>query len=284
MRQLRIGAWTPSPQLHWGVVLACVLVGRPAPSQGQSVLTGVVRVDSLKTPLAGAEVLLTSLRLKATTDRLGRFSIDRIPAGVHDIIVRHIGHQPLSVSGEFNGHDTLTVEFSVAIESQRLAPITVTAPAEKVLSGKMEEFERRRKMGFGHFVTRADLQKLENYQLTNVLRRGGNIRFMTRPSRCGGGFAAASGRSEGRAPASLCSTVGYPDACYMAVIVDGTLLWATGQPDPPNIDDYRVDRVQGIEVYRGSSELPAEFGGTNFGCGAVVIWTRTGENAAPSRR
>lgn len=34
-----------------------------------------------------------------------------------------------------------------------------------------------------------------------------------------------------------------------------------------------VRAVAGIEVYRGPSELPAEFGGSVGRCGAIVIWT-----------
>jgi len=38
---------------------------------------------------------------------------------------------------------------------QHLAPLTVRAPAEFV-TGKMEQMERRRRMGFGQFLTRID--------------------------------------------------------------------------------------------------------------------------------
>jgi hypothetical protein len=45
------------------------------------------------------------------------------------------------------------------------------------------------------------------------------------------------------------------------------------------LDDLvRVDMLEGVEVYRGPSELPAELYGTNFrgACGAVALWTRRG--------
>jgi hypothetical protein len=33
--------------------------------------------------------------------------------------------------------------------------------------------------------------------------------------------------------------------------------------------------VYGIEVYRGSGEIPAEFGGSTAGCGVIVMWTKS---------
>jgi hypothetical protein len=34
--------------------------------------------------------------------------------------------------------------------------------------------------------------------------------------------------------------------------------------------------VAGIEVYRGPSEIPAEYQGADARCGAIVIWTHGG--------
>jgi len=33
-------------------------------------------------------------------------------------------------------------------------------------------------------------------------------------------------------------------------------------------------KVAGIEVYKGPASLPAEFGGSDTRCGAIVIWTK----------
>ncbi|MGQ0641766.1 MAG: hypothetical protein ACT4P6_13540 [Gemmatimonadaceae bacterium] len=62
--------------------------------------------------------------------------------------------------------------------------------------------------------------------------------------------------------------------------LDGALVWAPGfgTNEPPNIDDYAARDLQAIEVYRGAGELPAELQQTATACGAVVLWTRTGES------
>jgi outer membrane receptor for ferrienterochelin and colicin len=38
-----------------------------------------------------------------------------------------------------------------------------------------------------------------------------------------------------------------------------------------------VSSIEGIEVYKGAAQLPAEFGGSNSMCGVVAIWTKRGE-------
>ncbi|RMH14199.1 MAG: hypothetical protein D6701_11515, partial [Gemmatimonadetes bacterium] len=43
-----------------------------------------------------------------------------------------------------------------------------------------------------------------------------------------------------------------------------------------DLDLIRPEDIEAIEVYRGASEVPAEFGGSDAGCGAIVIWTRRG--------
>lgn len=43
---------------------------------------------------------------------------------------------------------------------------------------------------------------------------------------------------------------------------------------PPVIDQFSAVELDAIEVYRGASETPIEFGGRGAGCGTVLLWTR----------
>jgi hypothetical protein len=54
--------------------------------------------------------------------------------------------------------------------------------------------------------------------------------------------------------------------CPPTVWVDGAQSAYFGVNTP-------IGDVYGIEVYRGSGEIPAEYAGTSA-CGAVVIWTK----------
>ena len=33
--------------------------------------------------------------------------------------------------------------------------------------------------------------------------------------------------------------------------------------------------IKGVEIYRGSSETPGEFTGSNSACGVIAIWTKS---------
>jgi len=50
------------------------------------------------------------------------------------------------------------------------------------------------------------------------------------------------------------------------------------------MENYEVSEVLGrqvkqrresIEIYRGGSEIPGEFGGSGSGCGVIAIWTKS---------
>ena len=65
----------------------------------------------------------------------------------------------------------------------------------------------------------------------------------------------------------------------MSVYLDGILVVRrsrTGRGSSSNINDFVIPiEIAGVEVYRGPSELPAEFAGMESRCGAVVIWTKS---------
>ncbi|MGH7555626.1 MAG: carboxypeptidase regulatory-like domain-containing protein [Longimicrobiales bacterium] len=59
--------------------------------------------------------------------------------------------------------------------------------------------------------------------------------------------------------------------CIPRVFLDGLRIQLLGM----TIDDLvRPAELEGIEIYRGAGELPAEF--AHGACGAVVLWTRRG--------
>jgi hypothetical protein len=70
----------------------------------------------------------------------------------------------------------------------------------------------------------------------------------------------------------------FPAACYFTIYMDGIRTWSPGEHEPPDIDAISVNSLEGVEVYRGPSELPQQFAGGSSSCGAIVMWTRTGEN------
>ena len=60
-----------------------------------------------------------------------------------------------------------------------------------------------------------------------------------------------------------------PPGCYPQYFLDGTESTPYFARNTPPQD------VQGVEIYRGSSETPGEFIGSNSGCGVIAIWTKS---------
>jgi len=114
--------------------------------------------------------------------------------------------------------------------------------------------------------------------LSNILALTAGLTLVRRPSECGGGFAVASGRGiAGTWKPWMTCYVGMPfaAACYVAVYLDGIRIWAPGPKEPIDINRYRVNELEGIEVYRGPSETPTQYQMTGSACGVVLLWTRT---------
>jgi len=252
-------------------LVASLGVGRVA---AQSVIRGRVVADSGKRPIAGAEVVIAAAGQTARSDPVGRFTLGGLPAGRLAIRIRAVGFKPLDLEADIGAADTVDVDFQLTAAPQQLAPLVVKGSAAPRLSGKMEVFESRRRMGFGTFLDRAQLAKWEAHSVSDAMRRTANLVLVARSFACGGGFAASTGRGGGQRES--CVDANTP-RCYLAVYLDGLLLWSPGMGAPPDVDQFRVDRLQGMEIYVGPGQLPAELQQTGTICGAVVLWTRTGE-------
>jgi hypothetical protein len=68
--------------------------------------------------------------------------------------------------------------------------------------------------------------------------------------------------------------------CFYQIIVDGQRIFALGSGgpngarDPPSIDDFAPNGLEGIEVYAGPATTPPQFGGLGAACGTIILWTR----------
>lgn len=60
--------------------------------------------------------------------------------------------------------------------------------------------------------------------------------------------------------------------------INGQLVYYSSRvrEDPPRIEDFDVNRLNGLEFYRGASETPIELNVMSAACGTVVIWMDLG--------
>lgn len=265
------------PWFNHAALLAVVLVSMQAPvARAQSAVRGTV--SSPRGPVAGAQVLLEpATQAAVVTDSGGRFLVSAGAGGRLRVHVRAIGYFPIARSILLATDDTIHLDLVLEPNVRELNAVVVEGERRDAV---IEEFESRRRAGFGRFFTRELLAEHENSTLTNVLRRSAGIQYMKRPVDCGGGWAAAGGRSGAieRQPWMSCiNGVPFPKACYLNLFLDGLPVWVNGSAEPPNLDAYNVASLEAIEVYRSAAEAPIQFQRSRTTCGAVVLWTRRPE-------
>ena len=142
-----------------GVGTLTTTVPGTAHAQASDSTVLIVNVGDAETGLAlqGAEILLPALGRSARTDGLGEARIGRIPSGTHRIRVRFLGYAAMDTSLQFVG-DTAGVLFRLHRVVLALDPVEVKAPS----SLRLHEFEMRRRVGSGRYLTAEELERDSN--------------------------------------------------------------------------------------------------------------------------
>lgn len=263
-----------------GIVLALF----PATVAGQlAAFRGSVFRDTTGRGLAGAEVLLPELQERGITNELGRFEIRALPTGIWILEIRHPGFRPIIDSVEIrSGRETLR-DYRMESAVQQLDSVRVTAPESRSVSPAMRGFEERRAAGFGHFITPADLRKMEDRKLSDILRGfPGTTIYAYRSFRFLGSGRGMSSipdpRGRGAGPGMQHAIVAdalSPVACWVQVFLDGIRLFTPNAGlDATDFDQFEGKQFEAIEFYGGPASTPTQFGGTGATCGTLVLWSR----------
>lgn len=246
----------------------------PAPAaSAQATLRGTVRDQADDAPVSGAQVSLPALRRGAVTDSLGRFAVEGIPGGTHDVEVQRLGYAPLRLrvavsAGAANAH-TLLLEAAPT----DVAPVTVTGTS---VSPRMRAFDARRQRGTGLFLDRKQLERHGDRRMSEVLRRSApGLRMVG--SSDGTAVHLATDRNTGASAGALSGRP--PRPCFAQVFVDGMRIYgqswgADDASPPPDIDSFAPHGTEAIEFYRTPATTPAEFRTDTSQCGTLVVWTR----------
>jgi len=229
-------------------------LGKPAPG----VLGGQVVSQLNQAPIPAAAVALTvtgsapdsGAHVVMTADSAGRFAFRDLTPGSYLLEIRAIGYEAGAWRLRLAPGRQIEHVFDLAPMTVKLAPVVVEGTRERP-AGRLADFERRRAGKMGYFITRQDIDKLNASNLADVL---GTVRGVT--LECTGGVCIAR------------MTRAQP-GCEPQYFIDGVEATAYFARNTPPHD------VLGLEVYRGPSEVPAEFTGSNSGCGVIVIWTKS---------
>ena len=219
-------------------------------SAAQTTLRGRVIDSEFGNPLAGAVVRVRPGEPPLTTDTLGRFEARDLPAGAREIRIQVLGYALGLFTAYVPASGALEQEFAMDFTGQRLPAQVVEARAQQ-LSARYADFEQRRQRKLGAYLRWDDLKERGSATVGDALRtiRGVRIQCNQETFEC---FAVMA-----RTP-----------NCQPTWYVDGVQVHSFHESTP-------IRDVYGIEIYRGTGEIPGEFAGSTAACGVIVIWTKS---------
>jgi hypothetical protein len=205
------------------------------------------------------------------------------------IRIRRIGYNAEEFAAKLYPGEAKDVVVVLTPGVFELPEITVTArrakPIEYAWTTKYADFFRRRRVGFGHFMTRADIDRRRPNRTADILTELASVRVRYR------GFGITSPEVE----FLRCND----EPVRVSVWIDGQKQYLD-RPGPEDtararrsspflnpamttprfgpwmigaaLDRLLPSQIELMEVYRGPAEMPAEF--LDDSCAAIVIWTR----------
>ena len=243
---------------------------------GQSaILSGAVVRDTLSHGLPGATVIIPDFNRMATSDATGEFKITGLPAGRHAVLIRHIGFNSLIDTVNFVDGQDADREYVLDPTPPTLDSVRINATKEAPrLSAKMSQFEEHRTLGFGHFVTEAELRKNDMRKLNDVLTARMPSLRTYRPDPKGAPTVEYLSSGHGQC-AGFAMTCSPNQPCPVTLYVNGVLYYAASMKmDVPDIARFPTAEIEAVEYYVGAAQVPEQYNASQSGCGVLVLWMR----------
>lgn len=224
-----------------------VLSAHPMLSQSSGSIGGTTIDAQTGRPIVGASITIPALSRSVVSDEGGRFVHSALAAGSYVLQVHALGYIASARSFDLTTGQVVTHVFELTTIPPVLPEVVVHG---RTASRRFEDFDRRRASRRGQFMARAEIEARNPLNLSDLLQTMRGIR-----TECVGFTCTVQ-------------SVRAVHGCAPAFFVDGRLSTTFGPSTP-------VRDVQGIEVYLGPSETPAEYLGPDSGCGVVGIWTKS---------
>jgi hypothetical protein len=267
-----------------GVALGALSI--PLMANAQIIVRGVLYDDETGAPVRGTVMLVDPTKDQPVaynpTDSIGQFSL-QAASGTYQIAAIRPGYTSvLSVPVPFENGEQLTIRIPIAQSGDPQHRIGVLERLKggqnvtRALEGNRrasvdEAYQRRRAAGTGLQYDRTHLEKSNVTTLGEFLQRVPGLNVQN-PS------STASMQMSRGSSASMVNANGTMAACHVGWFVDGHRMDIAGRFDAATdaLGSMSLDGIEAVEIFRGISEMPAEFATPDLGCGAVAIWTRRG--------
>jgi len=226
-----------------------------APRDG--IVVGRVIAAERQRPITGAQVRADATGATATSGDSGKFTLSGLPFGSSDILVRGIGFVPQRVAVDVLAGAPTSVTLSLFTSANMLDTVRVRASRTVAEESGWTE---RQKAGFGHFFDQAQIDRMQAFELSDIVRHVPGVRIQ-------------SGTNPFETRIMMLNPMTLQYNCAPAYWLDGVELLGI----ETTVDLEMVappEHLAGLEVYKDPSEIPAQFiGVTGRGCGAIVMWS-----------
>jgi hypothetical protein len=227
----------------------------------QATLVATVADASTRDFLSAVEVRVVQLGRSAKTDLFGEARLAGVAVGQYRVEVRLLGYKPEAIDLPFRSRDTVRVTFLLTRIATTLDTTRVTAAT---VPSHLSEFETRRGLGTGRFLTETELAAAANSDLGRIIAE----RFP--------GLLAVSGATGqgtylfSTRGATVKGKASNASRCPIQVYRDGM---RSGPPqEATDLSDLKPQQLSGVEFYNESS-TPAEYRSGNV-CGVLLIWLK----------
>ncbi|HEY6208266.1 MAG TPA: TonB-dependent receptor [Gemmatimonadales bacterium] len=235
----------------------CLLFGpRAAAAQDSTTerdsatVTGQLVGRETHDPISGAAVTLLGTNRATNTDSTGRFALAGLAPGAVLLEIRAVGYATGDWRITLRPGKVLDQVFELELLPYDVPGVTVKAKPRQPLR-RFADFERRRHSGMGYFLTKEQIERAGATHLVDILVTVRGVQQVCLSNDC------------------IAKMVRSPAGCYPQYFLDGIASTPYFARNTPPED------VQGVEIYRGSSETPGEFIGSNSACGVIAIWTKS---------
>lgn len=235
--------------LLFAAALAAALLPTAASAQGRGTIAGVVTDAETGRAVAEARVTIRGRKDPVSTDSSGRYRLPDLPPGTLILQVRKIGHADATRIVDVTAGGTTSVDVALATATTLGEVVVKERPPEG--SQRFAEFEFRRRNGRGQYMGREEIEKSNAMNVPNLLRNLRGVRLECSGITCTVRMARSSG-------------VDCPPE-----------YWVDGRPSQHFGPLTPVSDLQGVEVYTGPAEAPAEFLSGNAACGIIALWTKS---------
>lgn len=255
----------------------------PTLANAQAVIKGFLYDDASGARVHGGTVMMVDPSTDGpvahvSVDTAGEFVL-RGPAGVYQIAAVHAGYTSvLSAPMTFENGESLTIRVPMATNGDPTHNIGVLEHTKsdvqptRVATGRyewMSGFRQRKMEGTGISYDRGQLAHASGSTVADLLRRVPGVAM-------GPDDGTSSVAMSRTAILSSMSSVIGGSACRVGWFVDGRRIDRPGMSDPvtEGLSSIHLDQLEALEVFRGLSEMPAEFAYPDLQCGAVALWMR----------